>query len=72
VSVPSRRAVDRRLAVIGERYCVALRAADGPAADAVVEQALGPGVAPTTIQVGVIMAAMKRIGELWEQGDHGR
>jgi diguanylate cyclase (GGDEF)-like protein len=69
VSARSRRAVDRRLAAIGERYCVALCAADGPAAEAVVQEALGAGVAPTTIQIGVIMAAMKRIGELWEQGE---
>jgi methanogenic corrinoid protein MtbC1 len=69
VSARSRRAVDRRLAVIGDRYSVALCAADGPAADAVVEEALGAGVAPTTIQVGVIMAAMGRIGELWEHGE---
>ncbi len=33
-----------------------------------VEEALSAGVAPTTIQVGVIMAGMGRIGELWEQG----
>jgi diguanylate cyclase (GGDEF)-like protein len=69
VSEQSRRAGDRRLAAIGDRYCVALCAADGPAADAVVEEALSAGVAPTTIQVGVIMAGMGRIGELWEQGE---
>ncbi len=69
MSAPSRRAGDRRLAAIGERYCVALCAADGPAAEAVVEEALGAGVEPTTIQVGVITAAMQRIGELWEQGE---
>jgi diguanylate cyclase (GGDEF)-like protein len=69
VSEQSRRAGDRRLAAMGERYCAALCAADGPVAEAVVEEALGAGVAPTTIQVRVITAAMKRIGELWEQGE---
>jgi diguanylate cyclase (GGDEF)-like protein len=69
VSERSRRADDRRLAAIGERYCAALCAADAPAAEAVVQEALGAGVAPTTIQVRVIMAAMGRIGELWEQGE---
>lgn len=69
MSEQSRREVDRRLAAIGERYCVALCAADAPAAEAVVEEALGAGVAPTTIQVRVITPAMQRIGELWEQGE---
>jgi diguanylate cyclase (GGDEF)-like protein len=68
VSDPSRRAGDRRLAAIGERYRVALCAADGPTAEAAVAEALVAGVAPTTIQVGVITPAMERIGELWEQG----
>jgi len=65
--VPSRRVSDRRLAAIGERYLAALCAADGPTAEAVVTEALGAGVAPTSIQVRVIGAAMERIGELWEQ-----
>ena len=64
----SRREADRRLAAIGERYCVALCAADAPAAEALVEEALGAGVEPKTIQVRVITSAMRRIGELWEQG----
>jgi diguanylate cyclase (GGDEF)-like protein len=58
---------DRRLAAFGERYVVALRAADASAAEALVVEALGAGVAPTTIQVRVITAAMQRVGELWEQ-----
>ncbi len=65
--MPSRRVSDRRLAAIGERYLAALCAADGPTAEAVVTEALGAGVAPTSIQVRVIGAAMERIGELWEQ-----
>jgi diguanylate cyclase (GGDEF)-like protein len=69
VSEQSRRAGDRRLAVIGERYFAALCAADGPTAEAVVVEALGAGVTPIAIQVRVITAAMKRIGELWEQGE---
>jgi methanogenic corrinoid protein MtbC1 len=69
VSDPSRRAGDRRLAAIAERYRVALCAADAPAAEATIAQALVAGVAPTTIQVRVIAAAMERIGELWEQGE---
>jgi diguanylate cyclase (GGDEF)-like protein len=69
VSDQSRRAGDRRLAAIGERYRVALCAADGPTAEAAVTEALIAGVAPTTIQVGVITPAMERIGELWEQGE---
>ncbi len=32
-------------------------------------EALVAGIAPTTIQVDVIMAAMGRIGELWERGE---
>jgi hypothetical protein len=54
---------------IGERYLAALCAADAPTAEAVVAEALVAGVAPTTIQVRVIGAAMERIGELWEQGE---
>lgn len=69
MSEQSRREADRRLAAISEHYCVALCAADAPAVEAVVEQALGAGVAPTTIQVHVIAPAMQRIGELWEQGE---
>jgi diguanylate cyclase (GGDEF)-like protein len=65
----ARRAADRRLAAIGEQYCAALCAADAPAAEALVSEALVAGVAPTTIQVGVITAGMRRIGELWEQGE---
>jgi diguanylate cyclase (GGDEF)-like protein len=67
--VPSRRVSDRRLLAIGERYLAALCAADAPTAEAVIAEALGAGVAPTTIQVRVIGAAMARIGELWEQGE---
>ncbi len=68
MSDPSRRASDRRLAALSERYCEALCAADAPAAEAVITEALVAGVAPTTIQVRVITPAMERIGELWEQG----
>ena len=67
--MPSRRVSDRRLVAIGERYLAALCAADAPTAEAVVDEALVAGVAPTTIQVRVIGAAMERIGELWEQGE---
>ncbi|MFI4977980.1 MAG: B12-binding domain-containing protein [Solirubrobacterales bacterium] len=67
--MPSRRVSDRRLAAIGERYLAALCAADAPTAEAVVAEALVAGVAPTTIQVRVIGAAMEQIGELWQQGE---
>jgi methanogenic corrinoid protein MtbC1 len=69
VSGRSRRVGDRRLAAIGERYLAALCAADVPTAEAVVAEALVAGVAPTTIQVRVIGAAMERIGKLWERGE---
>jgi diguanylate cyclase (GGDEF)-like protein len=68
MSERSRRAADRRLAGIGERYRAALCAADAPAAEAVVADALVAGITPTTIMVGVITAAMRRIGEYWELG----
>jgi methanogenic corrinoid protein MtbC1 len=69
VSEHSRRAADRRLADIGKRYQAALRCADAPAAEAVVAEALAAGITPTTIMVDVITAAMRRIGECWEQGE---
>jgi diguanylate cyclase (GGDEF)-like protein len=69
VSEQSRRASDRRLVALTERYRAALCAADAPAAEALVAEALVAGVAPTTIQVRVIAAAMEQIGELWEQGE---
>ena len=65
--MPSRRVSDRRLVAIGERYLAALCAADAPTAEAVIAEALAAGVAPTTIQVRVIGAAMKWIGELWDR-----
>ncbi|HSZ69470.1 MAG TPA: diguanylate cyclase [Solirubrobacteraceae bacterium] len=68
MSEQSRRASDRQLRTIIERYGVALRGADAAAAEAVVAQALAAGLAPTTIQVRVITPAMQRIGELWEEG----
>ena len=69
VSGQSRRSGDRRLASIGGRYTSALCAADAPAVEALVAEALAAGLAPTAIQVGVITQGMKRIGDLWEQGE---
>jgi MerR family transcriptional regulator, light-induced transcriptional regulator len=69
VSAHSRRSGDRKLASIGGRYTSALCAADAPAVEALVAEALAAGVAPTTIQVRVITQGMKRIGDLWEQGE---
>jgi len=69
VSGRSRRSGDRKLASIGGRYTSALCAADAPAVEALVTEALAAGLAPTVIQVGVITQAMKRIGDLWEQGE---
>ena len=66
---PGEGASDRQIAAIGDRYCKALCAADGPSVEAIVAEALGTGLAPTTIQVRVITAAMRRIGELWEQAE---
>ena len=69
MSGQARRLSDRRLVAISERYLAALCSADASTAEAVVTEALIAGVAPTTIQVRVITAAMKRIGELWKQGE---
>ncbi len=69
MSESSRRAADRLLADIGERYRAALCAADAPVAEAVVAEAIAAGIAPTTILVDVITPAMRRIGECWEQGE---
>jgi diguanylate cyclase (GGDEF)-like protein len=69
VSERSRRAADRRLADISERYRAALHRANAPAAEAVVTEALLAGITPTRIMVDVIAAAMQRIGECWEQGE---
>lgn len=60
---------DRVLESIGGRYTEALCAADAPAVEAIVGEALSAGVAPTTIQVRVITQGMRRIGDMWEQGD---
>ncbi len=69
MSERSRRAADRRLADIGERYLAALCCADAPTAEAVVAEAVVAGITPTRIMVDVIAAAMRRIGECWEQGE---
>ena len=66
---PGEGASDRQITAIGDRYCKALCDADGPSAEAIVAEALSAGLAPTTIQVRVITAAMRRIGELWEQAE---
>jgi len=60
---------DRVLEAIGARYTEALCAADAPAVEALVGEALGAGVAPTTIQVRVITQGMRQIGDMWERGD---
>jgi diguanylate cyclase (GGDEF)-like protein len=69
MSEHSRRASDRQVRTIVERYAAALRAADASAAEAVVAEALAAGLEPTTIQVRVITPAMQRIGELWAEGE---
>lgn len=69
MSERSRRAADRRLADIGERYRAALCSADAPAAEAVVAEALAAGITPTRILVSVIAAAMRQIGDCWERGE---
>ena len=58
MSERSRRAADRRMANIRKRYRIALCAADAPAAETLVAEALAAGIAPTTIMVGVITSAM--------------
>jgi diguanylate cyclase (GGDEF)-like protein len=69
MSSPARRFNDRRLGAMGGQLVAALRAADGPGAEAVVTEALNAGIAPTAIQVELIAKGMARIGDLWEQGD---
>jgi methanogenic corrinoid protein MtbC1 len=65
----ARRASDRRLAAIGERYLAALCAGDASTAEALVAEAVGAGFEPSAIQVRVIAAAMRRIGEMWAHGE---
>ncbi len=65
----ARRASDRRLAAIAERYLAALCGGDASSAEALVAEAVGAGFEPSAIQVRVIAAAMARIGELWEHGE---
>ncbi len=69
LSGQSRRSGGRRLASIGGRYTSALCAADSLAVEGLVTEALAAGLSPTAIQVGVISQGMKRIGDLWEQGE---
>ena len=69
MSSPGRRSNDRHLDAMGGQLVAALRAADGPGAEAVVTEALNAGIAPTAIQVDLISKGMVRIGDLWEQGD---
>ena len=68
-AMDARRASDRRLAAIGERYLAALCAGDASTAEALVAEAVGAGFEPSAIQVRVIAAAMRRIGEMWAHGE---
>jgi diguanylate cyclase (GGDEF)-like protein len=59
---------ERRHAVLARRYGDVLRVGDGRAAERVVADALGEGMAPEAVQTLVIAPAMVRIGDLWESG----
>ena len=51
------------------RFCAAIERGDAETAEGVIAQAIEDGIPPSMIHEEVIGASMRRIGELWEQGE---
>jgi diguanylate cyclase (GGDEF)-like protein len=65
---PQNRWSDHRSPAFARRFGLALRRGDGDAAQLVIEDALGEGIAPDALHCMVIEPAMVHIGELWSRG----
>lgn len=58
--------------LVGEafaRYAAAIERGDAETAEGVIAQAIEDGIPPSMLHEEVIGASMRRIGELWEQGE---
>jgi diguanylate cyclase (GGDEF)-like protein len=66
---PARRESDEHLSELAQKFEVAIQGGDPAEAEAIAEEAVQEGLEVEQIYSHVIAPAMRRIGQLWQQGD---